>query len=117
VLEAITNYLATSPLVSTFSFPDQDFLAAFFQGRWKPLPWCYNALKTLKVIHKPLWRDEEIRCLHYILHDKPWHQRIIEGEYKEFNEWWWTRLDKLKEELALDGDAEGWKLIDANVAH
>jgi lipopolysaccharide biosynthesis glycosyltransferase len=117
LFEGITEFLATSPLVPGFSFPDQDLLAAFFKGKWKPLPWCYNALKTLRVIHKPLWRDEEIRCLHYVLHDKPWHQRVAEGDYAELNEWWWARLDQVKEELIRTGDTESWSLIEANVAN
>jgi len=116
---ALTHFLFTSPLVPTFSFPDQDLLAAFFKGRWKPLPWCYNALKTLRVIHKPLWRDEEIRCLHYILDDKPWQARVREmgtgGEYEELNKWWWERLEKLGEEMKVD-DPEGWEIVLQNVA-
>jgi len=116
LFEGITEFLATSPLVPQFSFPDQDLLAAFFKGKWKPLPWCYNALKTLRIIHKPLWRDEEIRCLHYILHDKPWHQRVLEGDFAELNEWWWVRLEQVKEELIRTGDTESWKVIEANVA-
>lgn len=118
--KAIAHYLSTSPLVPTFSFPDQDLLAAFFKGRWKPLPWCYNALKTLRIIHKPLWRDEEIRCLHYILDDKPWQARVgaegSGGDYEELNRWWWERLDKLAEELAVD-DPKGRELVLQNVAH
>lgn len=109
----------TSPLVPTFAFPDQDLLAAFFKGRWKPLPWCYNALKTLRVIHKPLWRDEEVRCLHYILAEKPWQKRIRQkgggDEYEEVNRWWWERFDKLEEEMKIT-DKEGWTLVVANVA-
>jgi len=117
--QSVYNYLHTSPLVPTFSFPDQDLLAALFHGRWKPLPWVYNALKTLRVIHKPLWRDEEIRCLHYILHDKPWHARVGEpgtgGDYEDCNRWWWDYLAELEAEMKND-DPEGWKLVDANVA-
>jgi hypothetical protein len=119
ISNAITDYLSTSPLVPTFSFPDQDLLAAFFKGRWKPLPWCYNALKTLRVIHKPLWRDEEIRCLHYILDDKPWHARVGKigagGDYEEPNRWWWERLEKLGERMKVD-DPQGWELVLQNVA-
>ena len=117
--EAIAHYLATSPLVSTFSFPDQDLLAAFYKGKWKPLPWCYNALKTLQTIHKPLWRDEEIRCLHYILDDKPWRARVGEpgkgGEYEKVNRWWWERLEKVGVEMGSE-DPQGWKFVSENVA-
>ncbi|KAH9982434.1 glycosyltransferase family 8 protein [Lactifluus volemus] len=108
---SIVHFLRTSPLVPTFSFPDQDLLATFFQGRWKPLPWVYNALKTLRVIHKNLWRDEEVRCLHYILPDKPWKARVQE----EMDRWWWERFDRLIDELG--DDPETRKLLLANVAN
>lgn len=115
LFDAITDFLYTSPLVPTFSFPDQDLLSAFFRGKWKPLPWCYNALKTLRVIHKPMWRDEEIRCLHYILSDKPW---LIPpgagGDYEVVNQWWWDRFEKLREGMEPT-DSEGWKLVTSNV--
>lgn len=117
--QTVLNYLHTSPDVSSFSFPDQDLLAAVFTGKWKPLPWKYNALKTLRQIHKPLWRDEEVRCLHYILHDKPWQARVGQegssAEYEEVNMWWWDQLDALVEELGKS-DPEGRRLVLDNVA-
>lgn len=113
--DSLTHFLETSPLVPTFSFPDQDLLAAYFEGRWKVLPWCYNALKTLREIHKPLWRDEEIRCLHYILHDKPWMTpRGTAGIYEEVHGWWWDRYEELGKELAI-ADPAAWQLVDAQV--
>jgi lipopolysaccharide biosynthesis glycosyltransferase len=114
LFNAIKQYLATSPLVSTFSFPDQDLLASFFASRWKPLPWCYNALKTLREIHKPLWRDEEVRCLHYILSEKPWHGRGRGDEYEEINEWWWERFEKLKQEMQ-NREPQAWSTVISNV--
>ena len=117
--QSIVDFLHTSPLVPTFSFPDQDFLAAFFQGRWKPLPWVYNALKTLRAIHKNLWRDEEVRCLHYILPDKPWKTRVrkddVLDEMKEADLWWWERFDILFGEL--EDDPETQELLLANVGN
>lgn len=111
------DFLRTSPLVPTFSFPDQDLLAAFFQGRWKPLPWVYNALKMLRVIHKNIWRDEEVRCLHYILSDKPWNVRVQESDtvddLAEMGRWWWERFDGLIEELGDDSETQ--ELLLANV--
>jgi hypothetical protein len=116
---SIIEFLHTSPLVPSFSFPDQDLLAAFFQGKWKPLPWIYNALKTLRVIHKSLWRDEEVRCLHYILSDKPWKARVPEGDtiddLREMDRWWWERFDALIDELG--DDLETRDLLLANVAN
>jgi lipopolysaccharide biosynthesis glycosyltransferase len=115
----IHNYMATSPLIPTFSVPDQDLLAAFFKGKWKPLPWCYNALKTSRINHTPLWRDEEIRCLHYVFKDKPWKARVGEkgtgGEYEDINRWWWEMLDKLAEMMKVD-DPDGWQLVLQRIA-
>jgi hypothetical protein len=117
VAKSIVDFLHTSPLVPTFSFPDQDLLSAFFEGRWKPLPWVYNALKTLRSIHKSLWRDEEVRCIHYILPDKPWKKRVRESdvvdETTETHRWWWERFDKLVDELGEDSETR--QLLLANV--
>ncbi|KAI0936171.1 hypothetical protein AcW1_000473 [Taiwanofungus camphoratus] len=116
LFESIKHYLYTSPLVPTFSFPDQDLLANFFRGKWKPLPWCYNALKTLRVIHKPMWRDEEVRCLHYILPDKPWSTPPGSGgDYEEVHQWWWDRYQVLEKQMQKS-DPEGWKLVSVHVA-
>jgi lipopolysaccharide biosynthesis glycosyltransferase len=116
--QSIVDFLRTSPLVPTFSFPDQDFLAAFFRGKWKPLPWVYNALKPGRVIHSELWRDEEVRCLHYILPDKPWKARVRKGDVvdnlKEMDVWWWERFDVLVG--GLEDDPETRELLLANVA-
>ena len=112
---SLVRFLATSPLIASFKFPDQDLLAAYFEGKWKVLPWCYNALKTLRIIHQPLWRDDEIRCLHYILPEKPWRTPPgTAGEHEEVNEWWWNRYNKLAADLQ-QSHPEDWKLIDAHV--
>ncbi|EIW86601.1 glycosyltransferase family 8 protein [Coniophora puteana RWD-64-598 SS2] len=115
---SIYNHLATSPNIHTWTFPDQDLLSDFFQGSWTPLPWCYNALKTLMVIHSALWRDEEIRCLHYILADKPWKARVPPGGtgsvYDKVHRWWWDRFVGLREEMQTS--QEDWALVWANVA-
>lgn len=66
------KFLYTSPIVQTFSFPDQDFLAFFFAGRWKPLGWQYNVIKTARYWHPKMWNDHEVRNLYYIV-DKPWN--------------------------------------------
>jgi lipopolysaccharide biosynthesis glycosyltransferase len=104
----LVNIVRTSPLIQTFRFPDQDLLAEYFRGRWLPLKWCYNALKTLSAIHRDLWRDEEIRCLHYILPEKPWHRRAEAGdEYEKFTRWWWDQFDSLAEDLEKSDKESG----------
>ncbi|KAI0639251.1 glycosyltransferase family 8 protein [Trametes polyzona] len=117
VFEGLCNFLEESPLVANFMFPDQDLLAETFRGRWKPLPWCYNALKTLRVIHPNLWRDEEVRCVHYILADKPWRTRPGTGDpqYEVVNQWWWDVYEELRAEMG-GTDSDGWKMVEESVA-
>lgn len=93
--ESIIHHFMTSPALSTYKFPDQDFLADFFCGRIRSLPWKYNALKTMKQWHPNIWRDEEVRGLHYIV-DKPWEKRIASdgiaghlGRDGITHRWWW----------------------------
>ncbi|OCF33313.1 galactinol synthase [Kwoniella heveanensis BCC8398] len=73
-LQQIVHHLNTSPTIAKVQFADQDVMAEVFRARWKPLPWWCNALKTLRAVHQDVWRDEEVRLIHYIL-DKPWHRR------------------------------------------
>ncbi|KAF8496663.1 nucleotide-diphospho-sugar transferase [Gautieria morchelliformis] len=109
------NFLATSPLVPTFSFPDQDLLAHFFKGKWKRLPYVYNSIKTLRTIHPLMWRDEDARCLHYLLNDKPWlRPRGSGGDYEVVNGWWWDRFDALKAAIK-ETHPESLSLIEALV--
>ncbi|KAK0390623.1 hypothetical protein NLU13_0127 [Sarocladium strictum] len=73
--QAMLSEFNTCPLLSTFMFPDQDFLAHFFRHRWLAIGWQYNAIKTMRYWHPDMWCDEEVICLHYIV-DKPWAKRI-----------------------------------------
>ncbi|KAI0824194.1 glycosyltransferase family 8 protein [Trametes gibbosa] len=117
VFNTLHRFLEESPLVPTFQFPDQDLLAVVFKGRWKPLPWHYNALKTLRIIHANLWRDEEVRCVHYILADKPWLTRPGAGDpqYEVMHQWWWDVYEQLRSEMEAS-DPVGWKLVESSVA-
>jgi len=116
--EAIVHFLLTHDKISEFSFPDQDLLTAFFEGKWKPIPWYYNALKTLRFIHSSEWRDEEVRCLHYILPDKPWQSRVtppgMQPDLDVLNQRWWQQFDRLGEEM-ITSDPEGWHFVLSNV--
>ena len=85
----------TSPKLSTYMFPDQDFLADFFRDRWIPVGWQFNALKTMRYWHENIWQDEEVRALHYIV-DKPWAKRIASDGIAGYlgrdgitHQWWW----------------------------
>ena len=94
--KAMFDHFLTSPELSNFQFPDQDFLASKFCGKWKSFPWKYNALKTMKQWHTNIWRDTEVKGLHYIV-DKPWAQRVASdgigghlGRDGETHTWWWN---------------------------
>ncbi|KAK2461820.1 hypothetical protein APHAL10511_006283 [Amanita phalloides] len=111
IAREIYNYLATSKDVSTFSFPDQDLLAAFFKGKWRPIRWYYNALKTLRHLHPQEWSDDEVRCVHYIFPDKPWQRRVTSEElYRVLHNWWWEQFDELGNEMKIV-DPEGWHFV------
>lgn len=76
-----------------YSFPDQDLLADLYRGRWVPLPYVYNALKTMRTegVHDVIWRDDEVKNVHFILSPKPWGELDAEGRWKgssEINKWW-----------------------------
>jgi len=118
LFDSIEHFLLTTDKIGEFSFPDQDLLTAFFNGTWKPLPWYYNALRTLRYIHTNLWDDNEVRCLHYILPDKPWQSRSVPAEVEdqlgETNRWWWQHYDNLAEELKL-GVPDTLRLLDEHV--
>ncbi|KAK7947775.1 nucleotide-diphospho-sugar transferase [Apiospora aurea] len=102
--------LDNAPLLSTFKFPDQDFLAHFFRGRWRALGWQFNALKTMRYWHAGLWRDDEVVCLHYIV-DKPWARRVgadgvagYKGRDGVTHRWWWDAYQRWEDgRLRLGG--------------
>ncbi|KAL9601194.1 MAG: hypothetical protein Q9219_002694 [cf. Caloplaca sp. 3 TL-2023] len=107
-------YNTNTALLRTFQFPDQDFLAHFFRGKWMPLPWMYNALKTMENWHPGMWRDGEVRGLHYIV-DKPWGRRVAGdgvaghlGRDGKVHGWWWGVWGMWRGERVRGGrEAEG----------
>ena len=115
--ELILNHFNTSKELSTFQFPDQDFMARFFLNKWMTVSWKYNALKTMKQWHPNIWRDDEVRGLHYIV-DKPWERRVASdgvgghlGRDGETHAWWWDVWEEWNRErrdepelLAILGD-------------
>ena len=110
------NYFNKSDKLGTYKFPDQDFLADYFRNRWISLGWQYNALKTMRYWHPNIWRDEEVRCLHYIV-DKPWAKHVVNGVagYRgndgETHTWWWNEFDDWRRAREEDGDTEVLELI------
>lgn len=102
VFELISNHLKTG-VVADYEFADQSLLGDLFSGRWVALPYTYNALKTLRNVHKEIWRDDEVKNVHYIL-DKPWDG---EGTSPGTHKWWIeansVRIKEEKEKGIDDG--------------
>lgn len=75
--EYLTSAATATP--ANLPFADQSLLSNLFRGRWVPLPYFYNALQTMRWrgVHDALWRDGEVRCVHYILGQgrKPWESK------------------------------------------
>ena len=99
---AILHHFNTSSRLSTYIFPDQDFLADFFCHKRITVPWKYNALKTMENWHRNVWRDEEVHGLHYIV-DKPWNRRVASdgigghlGRDGKTHSWWWRVWEQWK---------------------
>ncbi|KAF9532047.1 nucleotide-diphospho-sugar transferase [Crepidotus variabilis] len=111
---SIVHHLYTSPRVAEWKFPDQDMLSEYFKGKWRPISWYYNALRSLYNSHPTMWSEREIRCLHYIFADKPWQSRRtprgMEKGFDVMDKWWWERFDALGESIAR-ADPTGWKFL------
>jgi len=86
VFNTILERMKTSS-VASYEFADQSLLGDVFFGRWVALPYKYNALKTLRDIHVPIWKDEMVKNVHYILAPKPWDEESGE-EAHETHKWW-----------------------------
>jgi lipopolysaccharide biosynthesis glycosyltransferase len=101
VYELILEQLS-KPETMQYDFADQSLLGDVFFGRWIALPYTYNALKTLrwKGVHHQIWRDDQVKNVHYILSPKPWDEKPGEST-EESHKWWWaSNQERLDEEKA-----------------
>ncbi|MCJ1272357.1 hypothetical protein MMC21_000143 [Puttea exsequens] len=92
----ILERLANSTSISSYEFADQSLLGDLFNGRWVAIPYIYNALKTLRDVHAPIWRDAEVKNVHYILSPKPWDEGG--GQSHETHPWWVEAHEKRLQE-------------------
>ncbi len=87
--------LAAITDLAAFPFPEQDLLNRYFQGRWQPLSYQYNGLKTLSVHHRNIWRADQVKNIHFIL-AKPWQYDLARPESRQdpyfglVKRWWDT---------------------------
>ena len=97
VFADMTEQLGAVDDLSRYPFAEQDFLNEFYRDRWRPLPYVYNALKTLPHQHPSVWDQAEVKNIHYII-DKPWDKPLDPADrYHEVNLLWWRTADKLGE--------------------
>ncbi|TGZ81331.1 nucleotide-diphospho-sugar transferase, partial [Ascodesmis nigricans] len=93
LFSSLLTTIHTSPLSPTLQFPDQDLLSDVFRGKWWPLGWMWNAVKTMRYWHPGVWRDGSVRVVHYIV-EKPWEvRRGEEGEDAVTVGWWWREWE------------------------
>ena len=104
VYDVIVEQLKKTSGVDDYEFADQSLLSDLFKGRWVPLPYVYNALKTLrwKGVHDVMWKDDEVKNIHYILAPKPWAEKPLEAT-DETHAWWF----KANEQRLADERSNG----------
>jgi lipopolysaccharide biosynthesis glycosyltransferase len=96
---------------NSYDFADQSLLSDVFKGRWLPLPYVYNALKTLRYAHAPIWKEDEVKNIHYILNPKPWDQTEEDRKSPDRDPTvakWWVVNDKRKAEEKEAGIVDKW---------
>ena len=81
--------LAAIDDLTRYPFAEQDFLNERFHGRWRALPYVYNALKTLPFQHPALWDAAAVKNIHFII-DKPWETGLDPASrYYDLERIWW----------------------------
>ena len=70
----IMSKLRDTEAVSKYIFPDQNLLVDVFHANWVSLPYIYNGLKTMRTVHHLIWKDDNVKNVHYIFSPKPWEE-------------------------------------------
>ena len=96
VYDLILEHMETEAI--NMDFADQSLLSDLFRGSWVPLPYIYNALKTLRWdgVHSEIWRDDMVKNMHYILSPKPWDEMDAEGNFigDDPSHAWWVTVNQ-----------------------
>jgi lipopolysaccharide biosynthesis glycosyltransferase len=89
IFNLIQEYMA-SDRCGNLDFADQSLLSDLFRGCWVPLPYTYNALKTLRWegVHNEIWRDDKVKNVHYIFSPKPWDEEEGKEGADPTHAWW-----------------------------
>ncbi len=95
VFEQLAARIAAIVDLKAYPFSEQDLLNEAFDGRWQPLSYIYNALKTLPFQHCRMWKENKVKNLHFIL-AKPWKRDLQQPEsesdrYYALDKLWWEK--------------------------
>ena len=90
--------MASDSGVMNYEFADQSLLSDLFSGRWVALPYTYNALKTSRETHARIWRDDEVKNMHFLLSPKPWDEKLGEESHPTHKWWLEANMERLKGE-------------------
>ncbi|KPI36991.1 Galactinol synthase 1 [Cyphellophora attinorum] len=119
----LLHFFNTSDKVKSYQFPDQDFLGDFYENKWQPVSWKYNALKTMRYWHPKMWDDDELVVLHYIV-DKPWERPVSDdgiaghlGRDGETHSWWWKLFRDWEQARSREKDGAILGQMDKLVGH
>ncbi|KAI9800552.1 MAG: hypothetical protein M1825_004101 [Sarcosagium campestre] len=107
IYNLILAQLNDSDVVTKADFADQSLLSDLFRGRWVALPYTYNALKSLRWVHKEIWRDGQVKNLHYILSPKPWDESP-DALSAETAKWWFPANEERLAEENVKGIQDGF---------
>ena len=95
VLASMLGELGALEDLGRYPFAEQDYLNERYSGRWRPLPWVYNALKTLPAQHPEVWEGAAAKNVHFII-DKPWERRPDPASpCSSLERAWWDVADGL----------------------
>jgi hypothetical protein len=57
----------------------------------------------MRKCHNAIWRDENVRNVHYIFQDKPWVVREgteqLDEQFRVVHGWWWDEWRRLEAEM------------------
>ncbi|PYH85102.1 glycosyl transferase family protein [Aspergillus uvarum CBS 121591] len=108
---AVQTALRDTNRVKGYALADQELLSNVFRGRWRPLPYVYNALKPMRGVegtHADLWRDGAVKNVHFIFAVKPWQMDREREEGDELVRWWWAVDDERRRGERARGVVDGY---------
>jgi len=99
----------SSGAIGSYEFANLLLLGDLFSEKWVALLYTCNSLKTLPCVHLPIWRDNKVKNIHYILSAKPWDERP--GEESQVTHKWWVKAnrDRIADEKSAGTD-DGFKI-------